>query len=103
MPYVSKKRPRTSDIGMTKHFPDPIAQAKEYSKIKKEIRKIAGNPANWHLDSLGHPYLVHPKTNETIGGIPCPPDILYVLRKKEAGQQQPSSLVEAVLGRWSLS
>ena len=100
MPYVSKKRPKTSDIGMTKHFPEYIEQAKEYSNVKKEIRRIADNPDNWRLDGLGRPYLVHPKTEQTISGVECPPCILYVLRKKRAGQTEPTSLVDFALGRW---
>ncbi len=78
MPHFNKEGANISQVGVTNHFPDFIAQAPGASKARKAIRSYKSNLENWHLDSLGRPYLVNPKTNRTVGGVRPPPSILFV-------------------------
>ncbi len=78
MPYLNKKGANTSDVRVTNHFPDFIAHAPGASKTRKAIRSYKSNLENWHLDSLGRPYLVNPKTNRTMHGVRPPSSILFV-------------------------
>ena len=78
MPYVSKRRPRTPDVGMRKVIPTWKERLNEAIKLQRERRKIINDPRNWRLDGFGRPYLVNPP----ISNVPCAPHVLALLRAR---------------------